>query len=72
MHSQLVAYIDASTGSYLLTALAGGLATIWFFVRTKVGSLFKRDSKPSDNAAAQGQHETVTDTEPDMPTLKQE
>lgn len=34
-----VGYIDAGTGSYLLTAIAGGAAGAWFFVRSKFAAL---------------------------------
>jgi hypothetical protein len=34
-----VGYIDAGTGSYLLAAMAGGAAGIWFFIRSKWASI---------------------------------
>jgi hypothetical protein len=40
-----IGYIDAGTGSYLLTAIAGGLATMWFFLRSKIDRLLGRTSK---------------------------
>lgn len=30
----LVAYIDAGTGSYILAAIASGVAGLWFFFRS--------------------------------------
>lgn len=30
----LVAYIDAGTGSYILAAIASGVAGLWFFLRS--------------------------------------
>lgn len=39
---QLLAYIDAGTGSYLLAAIASGAAGTWFFIRSKIGSLGRR------------------------------
>lgn len=39
---QVVAYIDAGTGSYLLAAIASGAAGTWFFIRSKMGSLGRR------------------------------
>lgn len=38
----LVGYIDAGSGSYLLAAVASGAAGLWFFVRTKFSSLTNR------------------------------
>jgi len=35
----LVGYIDAGTGSYLLAAIASGGAGIWFFIRSKWAKL---------------------------------
>lgn len=43
-----IGYIDAGTGSYLLTAIAGGLATMWFFLRSKIDRLLGRTSKTPD------------------------
>ena len=45
---QLLAYIDAGTGSYLLAAIASGAAGTWFFIRSKVGSFGRRKSAPTD------------------------
>ena len=35
----LVGYIDAGTGSYLLAAVASGAAGVWFFVRANIAKL---------------------------------
>lgn len=35
----LVGYIDAGSGSYLLAAIASGVAGTWFFIRSKVAAL---------------------------------
>lgn len=35
----LVGYIDAGTGSYLLAAIASGAAGTWFFIRSNVAKL---------------------------------
>jgi hypothetical protein len=35
----LVAYIDAGSGSYLLAAIASGAAGTWFFIRSKFAKL---------------------------------
>ena len=35
----LVGYIDAGSGSYLLAAIASGAAGTWFFVRSKFARL---------------------------------
>ena len=42
----LVGYIDAGTGSYLLAAVASGAAGTWFFIRSKFANL--RGRKPSE------------------------
>ena len=43
---QLVGYIDAGTGSYLLAAIAGGVAGMWFYIRGKIDRLRGRKSEP--------------------------
>jgi hypothetical protein len=35
----LVGYIDAGTGSYLLAAIASGAAGVWFFIRSNIAKL---------------------------------
>ena len=35
----LVGYIDAGTGSYLLAAIASGAAGVWFFIRSNIARL---------------------------------
>ncbi len=35
----LVGYIDAGTGSYLLAAVASGAAGVWFFIRSNIAKL---------------------------------
>ena len=35
----LVGYIDAGTGSYLLAAIASGAAGTWFFIRSNIAKL---------------------------------
>lgn len=42
----LVGYIDAGTGSYLLAAIASGAAGTWFFIRSNFAKL--RGRKPDD------------------------
>jgi hypothetical protein len=37
--SNLVAYIDAGSGSYLLAAIASGAAGTWFFLRSQFAKL---------------------------------
>jgi hypothetical protein len=51
---QVVAYIDAGTGSYLLAAIASGAAGTWFFIRSKMGSLGRRkgSSTPANETDA--------------------
>ncbi len=44
----LVGYIDAGSGSYLLAAVASGAAGTLFFIRSKFASL--RGRKPTDAA----------------------
>ena len=41
---QLVGYIDAGTGSYLLAAIGGGVAGMWFYIRGKIDRI--RGRKP--------------------------
>ncbi|MEI6360836.1 MAG: hypothetical protein WCP95_01775 [Actinomycetes bacterium] len=36
---ELLAYIDAGSGSYLLAAIASGAAGTWFFVRSQFAKL---------------------------------
>ena len=45
----LVGYIDAGTGSYLLAAVASGAAGTWFFIRSKFADL--RGRKPSESTS---------------------
>lgn len=45
----LVGYIDAGTGSYLLAAIASGAAGIWFFIRSNFARL--RGRKLEDTPA---------------------
>jgi len=45
-----VGYIDAGTGSFLLTAIASGAAGVWFFVRSKWAQLRGRGPiKPAES-----------------------
>ena len=37
--SNINAYIDAGTGSYLLAAIASGAAGTWFFIRSQFAKL---------------------------------
>jgi len=43
---QLVGYIDAGTGSYLLAAIGGGVAGMWFYIRGKIDRLRGRKPEP--------------------------
>jgi hypothetical protein len=45
----LVGYIDAGTGSYLLAAIASGAAGTWFFIRSNFAKL--RGRKLEDTVA---------------------
>lgn len=38
----LVAYIDAGTGSYILAAIASGVAGLWFFLRSWAAKLKRK------------------------------
>ena len=44
---ELVGYIDAGTGSYLLAAVASGAAGVWFFVRSNIAKLRGRKFEDS-------------------------
>jgi len=46
---ELVGYIDAGSGSYLLTAIASGAAGLWFLIRSRIGP--RKDKKASSEAA---------------------
>lgn len=50
----LVGYIDAGTGSYLLAAIASGAAGTWFFIRSNFAKLRGRKledvAEPSESA----------------------
>lgn len=54
MLSSVAGYIDASTGSYLLTAIAGGLATMWFFLRSKIDQLLGRGRRRTPKGTGSG------------------
>jgi hypothetical protein len=41
----LVGYIDAGTGSYLLAAIASGAAGTWFFIRANIAKLRGRKAE---------------------------
>ena len=38
----LLAYIDAGTGSYILAAIASGVAGFWFFLRSGMAKLKRK------------------------------
>ena len=38
----LVAYIDAGTGSYILAAIASGVAGFWFFLRSGMAKMKRK------------------------------
>jgi len=48
----IVGYIDAGSGSYLLAAVASGAAGTWFFIRSKVARLRRRGAAPDVAPAA--------------------
>lgn len=41
----VVGYIDAGSGSYMLAAIASGAAGSWFFIRSKFAKLRGRGSE---------------------------
>lgn len=45
--TDLVAYIDAGSGSYLLAAIASGAAGTWFFIRSQYAKLRGRGADDS-------------------------
>lgn len=61
----LVGYIDAGTGSYLLAAIAGGVATMWFFIRAKIASLFGRKPRPQETGEGAADDEQVATAKAD-------
>lgn len=77
MFAALVGYIDAGTGSYLLTAIAGGFAALWFFLRTKIDSIVgrfrRKDAQPqAAPSAAETEGRVAADAATDAPPLRQE
>lgn len=79
MSVDLVGYIDAGTGSYVLAAFAGGIATMWFFIRAKIASLFGRRPLPQeaggaaadDGQVATAEADRVVDDETDSTTVRE-
>lgn len=67
MFQQVQGYIDAGTGSYLLAAIAGGLATVWFFIRAKIDRLLGRTAKAGDEGAANTVSEEVDSADEKTP-----
>lgn len=63
--TQLVSYIDAGSGSYVLAALAGGLASIWFYIRARVSRITGR-GKSSQSTDAE-----LENTAEDTPSMRQ-
>ena len=45
---EIVGYIDAGSGSYLLAAIASGAAGTWFFLRSKFADLRGRGCKNAE------------------------
>ncbi len=77
MFAALVGYIDAGTGSYLLTAIAGGFAALWFFLRTKIDSIVgrfrRKDAQPqAAPSVAETEGRVAADAATDAPPLRQE
>ena len=70
MFADVVGYIDVGTGSYLLTAIAGGIATMWFFLRAKIDKLLGR--RPKDKAAVPEPAPAQSTAEHQAAELKQE
>lgn len=63
----LVGYIDAGTGSYLLAAVASGAAGIWFYIRSKASKITGRSKKQAQDPAdptAQSDDATSASVEP--------
>jgi hypothetical protein len=53
----LVGYIDAGSGSYLLAAIASGTAGAWFYVRSKFAKLRGRDGQDPLPEAESASHD---------------
>ena len=47
----VVAYIDAGTGSYLLAAIGSGVAGVWFYIRAKLSRLRRGKDGPVQESA---------------------
>ncbi len=57
---ELVGYIDAGSGSYVLAAVASGAAGVWFYVRSKFAKLRGRGDATTD-VGSSGPVESVAD-----------
>ena len=60
----LVAYIDAGTGSYILAAIASGVAGSWFFLRSGMQKIKRKIKRlpPPDYS-----HSDIEDSAEDSP-----
>jgi len=61
---KLIGYIDGGSASYLLAAVASGAAGLWFFVRTKVGSITRR-GRAADQESKAGQQSGAMGASPE-------
>jgi len=60
---QLVAYIDAGTGSYILAAIASGVAGLWFFLRSWASKIRRKvTGQPAPEFTYEDDEAEVTET----------
>lgn len=61
---EVVAYIDAGTGSYILAAIASGIAGLWFFLRSGMAQIKRKIQGLPDSGYAHDEiHDSAEDTE---------
>ena len=59
----LVAYIDAGTGSYILAAIASGVAGLWFFLRSWASKIRRKvTGQPAPEFTYEDDEAEVTET----------
>ena len=59
----VVGYIDAGSGSYMLAAIASGAAGTWFFIRSKFAKLRGRGGEEAVVEAESVEAEAGTEAE---------
>lgn len=65
----VVAYIDAGTGSYLLAAIASGAAGLWMFFRSGLVKLRRKVTR-SQPEMVESDDVVLDETEPEEPVAR--